>query len=1023
MQNERFEVQFVRVNTCFVYLPEHWLRKLSSRANSSLIRLRHNERDYYLSWYARPSPDQSRLCLGATFARSLGIKEADEVFVTIVNEQPPALTSLLCAPASDNDREIVELQSEIIQMNLLDQVRVVAVDQPIVAWVSKFLSVKLVVKSMNPQFKYGRLEENTEIHIGDASAPQSKTLKEEKSHQRDVLDVIRAENSNTSFGEIRRVLPLNRKETAAVILPPCRVYTHGGGKVTLARLRKIGEDQHDAKSSKIKFNFRRSSAAEAKETIVEVHPLDENLDSSYKEFPRHPCVYVGPDLMRSASLRLNAKVVLEELTDADRADVSRCTSIELAPCSSNSNNEAIVSERRFRDWLRRVAATQRGGGRVLINSGSLVSLDDDANEASLCSVKLKPDGCAYGFFDASDAETVQVRVRDGVDVDAYRPPGLEREEEEEDDTTMTIEREESNGNVALEVMKDLLDECSILLKLSLSLMRHQRSSSNVVAADNALIIGAPGSGKTTCCRLLAARFRAGPWHCHARHLDCRRLKGKKAELVQKLLGAELARACYLQPAILFLDDLDSITSVQNQGNEEEITPDSTNAAKITEIIVTQTRELQLAGHSVALVATCSDLAKLGKKLRDARGIHFFRAHLTIGSLEKSERIKILRSCLEDRLSVSSDIDWDSYANKTEGWVIQDLAVLADKAAYAAWKRHVSEKRLRRNVTATTTTTALTLSAEDLDATLARSQPASLRGVQLYRGSGHRWRDIGGLAHVKAGLIEILHWPLRYPAVFKRAPVKLQSGILLYGMPGTGKTMLAGAIAKECGLNLISVKGPELLSKYIGASEEAVRNVFEKAQRAKPCVLFFDEFDSLAPRRGHDSTGVTDRVVNQLLTHLDGIEGREGVAVVAASSRPDLLDPALLRPGRLDKSLLCPLPDVTERMEILSALCETHDIDTEQLDLRALAAAAEDFTGADLNAVVAQAKLCAIEASLESNELNVFVVGQEELVKSMLATKPSLLASEKQKYQRIYAKFAKNESYTAAGMRHQKATLA
>ncbi|CAB0038493.1 unnamed protein product [Trichogramma brassicae] len=582
-------------------------------------------------------------------------------------------------------------------------------------------------------------------------------------------------------------------------------------------------------------------------------------------------------------------------------------------------------------------------------------------------------------------------------------------------------------------MKDLLDECSTLLKLSLSLTRHQRSSSNVV--DNALIIGAPGSGKTTCCRALAARFRAGPVHCHTRHLDCRGLKGKKAELVQKLLGAELARACYLQPAILFLDDLDSVTSVSNQGSEEEITPDSTNAAKITEIVVTGTRELQRAGHSVALVATCSDLAKLGKKLRDARGIHFFRTHLTIGRLEKSERIKILRSCLEDKMPVSSDIDWDNYANKTEGWVIQDLAVLADKAAYAAWKRHVSEKRLRRDVTAATTT-ALTLSAEDLDATLARSQPASLRGVQLYRGSGHRWRDIGGLARVKAGLVEILHWPLRYPAVFKRAPVKLQSGILLYGMPGTGKTMLAGAIAKECGLNLISVKGPELLSKYIGASEEAVRNVFEKAQRAKPCVLFFDEFDSLAPRymhshhyctaatryahrkrvffwflsfklcffflrRGHDSTGVTDRVVNQLLTHLDGIEGREGVAVVAASSRPDLLDPALLRPGRLDKSLLCPLPD-TEREEILAALCETHGIDSEQLDLRALAAATEDFTGADLNAVVAQAKLCAIEASLELSKKSdvIVVVGQEELVKSMLATKPSLLASEKQKYQRM-----------------------
>lgn len=139
-------------------------------------------------------------------------------------------------------------------------------------------------------------------------------------------------------------------------------------------------------------------------------------------------------------------------------------------------------------------------------------------------------------------------------------------------------------------------------------------------------------------------------------------------------------------------------------------------------------------------------------------------------------------------------------------------------------------------------------------------------------------------------------------------MRIQSGLLLYGPPGTGKTVLAAAAAKQCGLRLISVKGPELLSKYIGASEQSVRDVFEKAQSAKPCILFFDEFDSLAPRRGHDSTGVTDRVVNQILTQLDGVESLNGVCVLAATSKPELLDPALLRPGRLDKQIFCPLPD-------------------------------------------------------------------------------------------------------------------
>ncbi|KIO34777.1 hypothetical protein M407DRAFT_64085, partial [Tulasnella calospora MUT 4182] len=179
--------------------------------------------------------------------------------------------------------------------------------------------------------------------------------------------------------------------------------------------------------------------------------------------------------------------------------------------------------------------------------------------------------------------------------------------------------------------------------------------------------------------------------------------------------------------------------------------------------------------------------------------------------------------------------------------------------------------------------------------------------------------------------------------------------LLYGFPGCGKTLLASAVAKECGLNFISVKGPELLNKYIGASEKSVRDIFERATAAKPCVLFFDEFDSIAPKRGHDSTGVTDRVVNQMLTQMDGAEGLEGVYVLAATSRPDLIDPALLRPGRLDKSLLCNMPDEEERLEILQALSQKISI-SDSVSLRALAEETEGYSGADLQAIMYNAHL-------------------------------------------------------------------
>src|SRR6201999_4578551 len=197
-------------------------------------------------------------------------------------------------------------------------------------------------------------------------------------------------------------------------------------------------------------------------------------------------------------------------------------------------------------------------------------------------------------------------------------------------------------------------------------------------------------------------------------------------------------------------------------------------------------------------------------------------------------------------------------------------------------------------------------------------PASLRNVTLQT-STTTFASIGGLHSTRNTLLETLLYPTTYAPLFAKCPLRLRSGLLLYGYPGCGKTLLASAVAGECGLNFISVKGPEILNKYIGASEKSVRDLFERAEAAKPCVLFFDEFDSIAPKRGHDSTGVTDRVVNQLLTQMDGAEGLSGVYVLAATSRPDLIDPALLRPGRLDKCLYCGMPTEAERVSIFQAL--------------------------------------------------------------------------------------------------------
>ena len=263
-------------------------------------------------------------------------------------------------------------------------------------------------------------------------------------------------------------------------------------------------------------------------------------------------------------------------------------------------------------------------------------------------------------------------------------------------------------------------------------------------------------------------------------------------------------------------------------------------------------------------------------------------------------------------------------------------------------------------------------------------------------------SVGGLRLAKAALEEALSLPSRFPAVFSKAPLRLRTGALLYGPPGCGKTLLARAAVRASGVRLITVKGPELLNKYIGQSEAAVRRAFRRAASAKPCALFFDEFDAIAPRRGHDTTGVTDRVVNAFLTELDGVESLEGVVVLAATSRPDLIDPALLRPGRLDRALFCPFPSRAERLEILRALAGFGATETEaaeSLGFQSVANRTEGFSGADLRGILSDAALFAERRGPDERET------REDVRRATEVARASVSADERRRLESIYATFA------------------
>ncbi|KAK2573714.1 Peroxisome biogenesis factor 1 [Acropora cervicornis] len=468
-----------------------------------------------------------------------------------------------------------------------------------------------------------------------------------------------------------------------------------------------------------------------------------------------------------------------------------------------------------------------------------------------------------------------------------------------------------------------------------------------------------GCGKTALAHAVCYQLQQWPVYAHITVVDCVPFRGKRVETIKKQWHQVFVDAAWHQPAVILFDDLDQIVSapsgLQEMGGEALYKQRLAQVFK--ELVATEIKN----NSRIAVIATSKSHDSLHPSLLTSRGCHIFRCSVELHPPDASQRKEIMCAMMKTRFSKtdSCDVEFSFLAKKTEGFSPKDLRSLLDRACHKAAVRKMTTSKERG--------TSLSLITEDFENALEGFTPAALRGVTLHTAGELGWTDVGGLTAVKDALMETLLWPTKYSWLFSKCPLRLRSGLLLYGPPGTGKTLLAGVVAKECGLNFISIKGPELLSKYIGASEQAVRDMFTRAQSAKPCILFFDEFDSLAPRRGHDSTGVTDRVVNQLLTQLDGVEGLGGVYVLAATSRPDLIDPALLRPGRLDKCLYCGIPTKSERLQILQALAKSLTL-ADDVDLDVIADMCDNFTGADFKALLYNAQLAAIHRSTNSSQL-------------------------------------------------------
>ncbi|XP_067864854.1 peroxisome biogenesis factor 1 isoform X2 [Heterodontus francisci] len=499
--------------------------------------------------------------------------------------------------------------------------------------------------------------------------------------------------------------------------------------------------------------------------------------------------------------------------------------------------------------------------------------------------------------------------------------------------------------------------------ISLSLLGHPLSWEIASIAQGLrsgalLLTGVKGSGKTTLAKAIC-REASDKLEAHVETIDCKTLRGKRAENIRKKWEEAFTEAAWRQPSIVLLDDLDQVAGAVSTP-EHEHGAEAILSKQLSQILKYLIAEAVSQGTLIAVIATSISEYTLHSSLVCAEGSRIFQCIQDISLPNQDQRVQLLTSIIQNKtiipLETLQNIDFQRLAKATEGFVARDFVMLVERALHS----HVLNGKNNREQEVCLTTL-------DFQHALEGFTPISLRNANLHEPKDLGWDKVGGLHEVKQMLMDTIQLSVKYPQLFAKLPIRQRSGILLYGAPGTGKTLLAGVIARESGMNFISIKGPELLSKYIGASEQAIRDIFSKAQAAKPCILFFDEFDSIAPRRGHDNTGVTDRVVNQLLTQLDGVEGLQGVYVLAATSRPDLIDPALLRPGRLDKSVYCPPPEQVARHEILKALSQSLPL-ADDVDFQQIATMTEYFTGADLKALLCNAQLDAVHSTLSSSVL-------------------------------------------------------
>jgi len=497
-----------------------------------------------------------------------------------------------------------------------------------------------------------------------------------------------------------------------------------------------------------------------------------------------------------------------------------------------------------------------------------------------------------------------------------------------------------------------------------------------------LLHGPPGCGKTLLARAVANESDANFYAINGPEIMSKFYGESEARLRKTFEEAERNA-----PSIIFIDEIDAIAPKRSEVTGEV-------ERRVVAQLLALMDGLKGRGNVIVIGATNRPEALDPALRRPGR----FDREIEIGIPDRDGRLEILQIHTRG-MPLAEDVDLEKLADITHGYTGADLAALCREAAMKALRRYLpkidlEEKRIPKEIL-----DQMVVTMDDFLASYREITPTAMREVYIETPNVH-WDDIGGLEDVKQRLREAVEWPLKHPDAFKRMGITPPKGILLYGPPGCGKTLLARAVATESEANFISVRGPEIFSKWVGESEKAIREIFRKARMAAPSIVFFDEIDAIAPSRGlgYGDSRVTERVISQLLTEIDGLITLQNVVVIGATNRPDILDPALLRPGRFDRRIYVPPPDYEARLEILKIKTRNMPL-AEDVNLEELAKRMEGYSGADIDSVCREAALNALR-----RDINVKEVTLKDFEEAMAGIAPSITPEMEKWYRDMEKRF-------------------